>query len=42
MGGKKDLVSPTLDFTHGRQEGPCFYKILKINVVLLIIDSIDG
>jgi hypothetical protein len=32
---------PTLDFTHGRQEGPCFYEILKINVIIVIIDCID-
>jgi hypothetical protein len=35
-------VFAALDFTHGRQEGPLFCKILKINVVIVIIDCIDG
>jgi hypothetical protein len=32
---------PAMDFTHGRQEGPCFSDILIINVVIVIIDCID-
>jgi hypothetical protein len=36
------VVFASTGFAHGRQEGPFFGKILKINVVIVIMDSIDG